>query len=311
MSHHQPPNHNTAAAANAAATAAAAGPPPPPLSALLADAVLEFLEAAVHTVLHARTLYPPEVFERRRLYGSCLCPRARHPGVCAYVASALAALRAPLLRGALQEVAVVVREEDEEEGNGEEEGAEGEGCRERREGRALEKVSFVLHRSAASAAAPGAAAEVPLPDAAALEAAFAAALVKLQHLPQAPPLQQQAAAGGGAPTAAGGAGIAGGAGTRAAAAPRPLPRRRTFEIVGLATSRDGVDRSALMEEDVLEAGPQALLLPSSGAGLAVAGWPLKTIRLQEGGGGNSGGAAGASAAAAATLTILVEARRPS
>jgi hypothetical protein len=271
--------------------ATAPTPPPPPLAALqlcMADALLEFLEAAVHTVLHARGLYPPELFERRRLYGSCLCPRARHPGVCAYVASALAALRAPLLRGALQEVAVVVREEEEEGG--------GAGGPSARRGRALEKVSFVLHRAAAAAAAGGGAgggggnrssgaAVVPLPDVAALEAAFAAALVKLQHLPQAPPLR--AGAGGSA---------------AAASAARPLPRGATFEIVGLATSREGVDRSVLMEEDVLEAVADALLLPSGSAGgqqqQAPAGWPLKTIRLNDDGGGGG---------AAASLTILVEA----
>jgi hypothetical protein len=203
--------------------------------------------------------------------------------VCAYVASALAALRAPLLRGALQEVAVVVREEVEE-------GAENRG-------RALEKVSFVLHRAAAGAgASSSAAAEVPLPDAGALEASFAAALVKLQHLPQAPPLQAAGAGGGGAAAA----------GAPRAGASVPL---RTFEILGLATSRDGVDRSALMEEDVLEAGGEALLLPGGGggAGPVVVGWPLKTIRLNEGGGGGVGGGDGASAA---TLTILVEAARP-
>jgi hypothetical protein len=287
-------------AAAAPAPATANGPPPPPLSPLLADALLEFLEAAVHTVLHARGLYPQEVFERRRLYGSCLCPRARHPGVCAYVASALAALRPPLVRGALQEVVVVMREE----------GGEGAG----REGRALEKVSFALHRSAAAAAAVAgagtSATDVPLPDAGALEAAFAAALVKLQHLSQAPPLRAAAAAA--AAAAAGARGIGAGGGgkgttTPAAAAP-PLPRGATFEIVGLATSREGVDRSALMEEDALEAGASVLLPVPRAAGAtaapSLAGWPIKTVRLFDGSGGGSGAAA---TATAATLTILVEA----
>jgi hypothetical protein len=63
-----------------------------------------------------------------------------------------------------------------------------------------------------------------------------------------------------------------------------------------------------MEEDVLEAGSEALLLPAADGAGTVVGWPLKTIRLNEGVGG--GGGNGASASASATLTILVEAARP-
>lgn len=61
------------------------------------DMLLEFWEAAVHAILAARGLYRPDLFTRERLYGLAV-QRARHPGLCAYIANALQELRVMLLR---------------------------------------------------------------------------------------------------------------------------------------------------------------------------------------------------------------------
>jgi hypothetical protein len=68
----------------AAAAAAAAD--------LAAGAVVQFLEAAVHTVLRARSVYSPSLFESRRLYG-IVVTQCRHPGVCGYVGTVLSNLQ--------------------------------------------------------------------------------------------------------------------------------------------------------------------------------------------------------------------------
>lgn len=58
----------------------------------LVAAVVEFLEAAVHTVLKARSVYSPSLFDNRRLYGVTVS-QCRHPGVCSYIATVLGNLK--------------------------------------------------------------------------------------------------------------------------------------------------------------------------------------------------------------------------
>lgn len=58
----------------------------------LLEAVLEFLEAAVHTVLKARHVYSPELFANRRLYGISVS-QCRHPDVCLYIGTVLSNLK--------------------------------------------------------------------------------------------------------------------------------------------------------------------------------------------------------------------------
>lgn len=58
----------------------------------LVSAVLEFLEAAIHTVLKSRNVYSPSLFENRRLYGISVS-QCRHPGVCSYIGTVLANLK--------------------------------------------------------------------------------------------------------------------------------------------------------------------------------------------------------------------------
>ena len=54
-------------------------------------AVQAFLSAFVSETLAARGLYPPSAFAPARVLGAC-ARRARHPGLCAYVDKAAAAL---------------------------------------------------------------------------------------------------------------------------------------------------------------------------------------------------------------------------
>lgn len=55
------------------------------------QAVQTFLSAFVSETLAARGLYPPSAFAPARVLGAC-ARRARHPGLCAYVDKAAAAL---------------------------------------------------------------------------------------------------------------------------------------------------------------------------------------------------------------------------
>jgi hypothetical protein len=63
-----------------------------PVKSALIDAVLEFLSAAVHTVLKARNVYSAELFENRRLYGISVS-QCRHPDVCLYIRTVLGNLK--------------------------------------------------------------------------------------------------------------------------------------------------------------------------------------------------------------------------
>jgi mitotic spindle assembly checkpoint protein MAD2B len=59
-------------------------------SAEQAEVLLGFLEAAIHTVLYARGVYPPELFELRKQYNVPV-RMARHPVLRDYIASLLTA----------------------------------------------------------------------------------------------------------------------------------------------------------------------------------------------------------------------------
>lgn len=66
------------------------GPDPAsrPEGSLAVDALVEFCEAAVHTILAERSIYDANVFARERFYGLAV-QRARYPPLCAYIAEAL------------------------------------------------------------------------------------------------------------------------------------------------------------------------------------------------------------------------------
>ena len=72
-----------------------------------ADLFLRLVEACVHTVLHARGVYPAGAFARVRACGVAAV-QARHPRVIACVAAALSAARPLLLRGAVEAVVLLL-----------------------------------------------------------------------------------------------------------------------------------------------------------------------------------------------------------
>jgi hypothetical protein len=75
------------------------------------DVITEFLEAATHHTLHARGVYPKDLFESRAFYGARV-QRSRHPDLETYIGDAIHALRVPIYRGDVQRVVLVIKEGD-------------------------------------------------------------------------------------------------------------------------------------------------------------------------------------------------------
>lgn len=61
---------------------------------VLVDIIVDFLVAFTHQVLYYRNLYPPSIFERRRLYNIAV-QRARHPDLCSYIQNTIDGLKVP------------------------------------------------------------------------------------------------------------------------------------------------------------------------------------------------------------------------
>ena len=84
------------------------GPSLPPSQAnALLKAFTDFLTLALHSLLHHRRLYPPHTFLAVRAFNIAV-HQSRHPGVCAWVADAVAAVAAQLRRGAVERAALAV-----------------------------------------------------------------------------------------------------------------------------------------------------------------------------------------------------------
>ena len=81
------------------------------MSALLredeSEAYLQLVEVCVHVVLAARGVYPPEAFERRRAWG-VVAAQARHPRVCEAVAAALRSARPLVARGTVEAMVLLL-----------------------------------------------------------------------------------------------------------------------------------------------------------------------------------------------------------
>lgn len=206
-----------------------------PPSAALIDALCEFLEAAVHTVLRARGPYAPELFERQRLYGIAVS-RARHPELSGYIASVITNLKPLLAAESLQELAVAFSGPD---------------------GSPISKVSFIVQ---------GLAPTLLDLDPDSLEAAFRSALLKLQFIDN---------------------------------LVTPLPPGSTFELLALATSRQGAEPSFWVEEEPTESAaltPPVTALPVKV--LSLDGVLSMQVLVEEGSNSGSGPAAAAGTAAA-------------
>ncbi|GAC76704.1 mitotic spindle checkpoint protein [Moesziomyces antarcticus T-34] len=74
----------------------------------LISGIIDFLEVALHTILCLRSVYPFDVFARRKKY-SHPCYQSRHPGLNEYISRVLAALRREIERSSVSKVILVVR----------------------------------------------------------------------------------------------------------------------------------------------------------------------------------------------------------
>ncbi|KAI9646824.1 hypothetical protein NHQ30_004823 [Ciborinia camelliae] len=84
-------------------------PQPPPLSTphSLHTHLLNFLTLSIHTILHARGLYPASTFLLTRAFNFPV-PQNRHPVLCAYINSCVSALTPHLQSGSLSSVSIVI-----------------------------------------------------------------------------------------------------------------------------------------------------------------------------------------------------------
>ncbi|KAK7956233.1 mitotic spindle assembly checkpoint protein MAD2 [Apiospora aurea] len=78
-----------------------------PQASHLLTSFTHFLTVAIHNVLYYRSLYPPATFLTARAYNLAV-HQSRHPGVCTWVSDAVSAIRAQLIKGAVERVALVV-----------------------------------------------------------------------------------------------------------------------------------------------------------------------------------------------------------
>lgn len=98
---------SSSAAAASSSSAAASSLCASPASEELAALTCSFVEVAIHTILHARGVYPPAIFERRREYGTVVW-MSRHPDLNAGIQDVLLSARGHLARGAIQALIVVL-----------------------------------------------------------------------------------------------------------------------------------------------------------------------------------------------------------
>ena len=98
----------SACAAAAPSSSVAAGAPGPG-SEELTDLLLTFLEVAVHAILFARGVYPEAIFERRKQYGMATW-MSRHPRLNDCIHEALYHMKAPIMRGAVDAVVVLLQD---------------------------------------------------------------------------------------------------------------------------------------------------------------------------------------------------------
>lgn len=74
----------------------------------LCSGIIDFLEAAFHTILCLRSVYPYDVFARRKKY-SQPCYQSRHPGLNEYISRVLTALRSEIEKSTVSKVILVIR----------------------------------------------------------------------------------------------------------------------------------------------------------------------------------------------------------
>jgi mitotic spindle assembly checkpoint protein MAD2B len=75
--------------------------------AALAASFAEFLTVAIHAIIWERGIYPDASFIRAKKYNTPV-RQSRHPKVCEFIQAAVDAVREQLLKGAVQQVCVVI-----------------------------------------------------------------------------------------------------------------------------------------------------------------------------------------------------------
>ncbi|KAJ9478209.1 HORMA domain-containing protein [Pseudozyma hubeiensis] len=83
----------------------------------LVTGIIDFLEVAFHTILCMRSVYPYDVFARRKKY-SHPCYQSRHPGLNEYISRVLSALRSEIEKSTVSKVILVIRPNVAVEPNG-------------------------------------------------------------------------------------------------------------------------------------------------------------------------------------------------
>lgn len=74
----------------------------------LISGLIDFLEVAFHTILCLRSVYPYDVFARRKKYAHP-CYQSRHPGLNEYISRVLTALRGEIEKSTVSKVILVIR----------------------------------------------------------------------------------------------------------------------------------------------------------------------------------------------------------
>ena len=107
MQQQQPTTHEPAPAPAPAPSESTSVPVPVNQASHLLTSFTHFLTVCIHNILYYRNLYPAQTFLTSRAYNLPV-HQSRHPRVCAWVRDAVDALRAQLVRGAAERLAVVI-----------------------------------------------------------------------------------------------------------------------------------------------------------------------------------------------------------
>lgn len=79
---------------------------PRPQASTLLTSFTSFLTLTIHTILYHRRLYPQQTFLMTKAYNLPV-PQSRHPGLCEWINSALAAIQDQLALGTVSKVCIV------------------------------------------------------------------------------------------------------------------------------------------------------------------------------------------------------------
>lgn len=71
------------------------------------DIFCEFLEAAIHQILHARGVYPKELFQRGKLYNVPV-QKSRHPELNDYVSHLVRSIHSWMSKGGVESVILLI-----------------------------------------------------------------------------------------------------------------------------------------------------------------------------------------------------------